>query len=131
MRQQFGTAFGEDDASREGAQRNVTIARPFAVGRFEVTFAEWDACVAAGKHRPDDTINQIEKNLVMGLGCDRRPVVAVSWDDVTKEYLPWLSRKTGKSYRLLTEAEWEYATRAGEHDAVSLWQRREGPVHLR
>ena len=87
----------------EGPQRKVTIARPFAVGKFEVTFAEWDACVAAGrcKHNPGD----------QGWGRGKRPVIDVSWDDITKEYLPWLSRKTGKTYRLLTEAEWEYAAR--------------------
>ena len=48
-----------------------------------------------------------------GWGRGKRPVINVSWDDITKEYLPWLSRKTGKTYRLLTEAEWEYAARAG------------------
>ena len=82
----------------------MTIARPFAVGKFEVTFAEWDACVAAGgcKHRPGDE----------GWGRGRRPVINVSWDNA-KEYVAWLSRKTGKSYRLLSEAEWEYAARAG------------------
>lgn len=97
---------------REGPQRQVTIARPFAVGRFEVTFAEWDACVAEGgcKHRPDDR----------GWGRGRQPVINVSWDDVTTEYLPWLSRKTGKAYRLLTEAEWEYAAR-GKTSARYWW----------
>jgi formylglycine-generating enzyme required for sulfatase activity len=97
-----------DDRDRfdnEGPSRKVTIAKPFAVGRYEVTFAEWDSCASAGgcKYRPSDN----------GWGRDKRPVMRVSWDDITKDYLPWLVRKTGKSYRLLTEAEWEYAARAG------------------
>lgn len=82
----------------------VTIARPFAIGKFEVTFAEWDACAADGgcTYRPSD----------QGWGRGRRPVINVSWHDA-KEYVGWLSRKTGKSYRLLSEAEWEYAARGG------------------
>ena len=89
---------------RSKPQHRVTIARPFAVGKYEVTFAEWDACVAAGgcKHRPGD----------QGWGRGRRPVINVSWHDA-KEYAAWLSRKTGKAYRLLSEAEWEYAARSG------------------
>jgi formylglycine-generating enzyme required for sulfatase activity len=107
--------FGKDDVfledlARERQQRKVTIARPFAVGKFEVTFAEWEACVTAGgcKYSPEDFMYQL-----LRLERGKHPVGEVSWDDITKEYLPWLSRKTGKSYRLLTEAEWEYAARAG------------------
>lgn len=86
----------------EGPQRTVTFAKPFATGRYEVTFAEWDVCVADGgcTHKPGDE----------GWGRDRRPVINVSWDDA-KEYVAWLSKRTGKPYRLPSEAEWEYATR--------------------
>jgi formylglycine-generating enzyme required for sulfatase activity len=82
----------------------VTIAKPFAIGRKEVTFDEWDACVTAGvcKHRPDDR----------GWGRGDRPAINVSWDDA-QVYVKWLSERTGYKYRLPTEAEWEYAARGG------------------
>lgn len=87
----------------------VTIPRPFAVSKHEVTHAQWDACVLAG-------------------GCGRREVeqrrqrssnpVGVSWDEA-EEYVRWLSRETGGEYRLLSESEWEYAARAGWSTAYS------------
>jgi len=89
----------------EGPQRNVTFGNPFAVGKFTLTFDEWDACVADGGcngYRPDD----------QGWGRGRQPVINVSSDDA-KAYVAWLAKKTGKSYRLLSEAEREYVTRAG------------------
>jgi formylglycine-generating enzyme required for sulfatase activity len=88
----------------EGPQHSVTIAKPFAVGRFAVTFDEWDACVADGGcngYKPADR-----------WGRGRQPVIYVSWDHA-KTYAAWLSRKTSKPYRLLSEAEREYAARAG------------------
>ena len=89
----------------EGPVRDVRVRQAFAVGRFEIMFDEWDACVADSgcQHKPNDR----------QWGRGRRPVMDVSWDDITKQYLPWLSRRTGKTYRLLSEAEWEYAARAG------------------
>ena len=92
-------------ADLERPYHPVTIPEPFAVGRYEVTFDEWDACVAEGGcacYEPEDN----------DWGRGRRPVINVSWEDV-QDYLYWLGRKTGKPYRLLSEAEWEYAVRAG------------------
>ena len=104
-------SFEEGHFGREGPQHRVTISRSFAVGRFEVTFDEWEACLrfgGCGGYRPGDE----------GWGRGRRPVINVSWDDA-KAYISWLRRKTGKRYRLLSEAEWEYVARAGTKSPFS------------
>jgi formylglycine-generating enzyme required for sulfatase activity len=91
--------------SDERPRHKVTLARAFAVSKFEVMFDEWDACVLLGGcawPAPE----------AAGWGRGTHPVIGVSWDDA-QQYVAWLSRRTGKTYRLLSEAEWEYAARAG------------------
>jgi formylglycine-generating enzyme required for sulfatase activity len=94
----------------ESPQHKVTISKPFAVSKFEVTFNQWDACFDAHgcTHNPDDT----------GWGRGNRPVINVSWEHA-QQYVKWLSERTGKPYRLLSEAEWEYAARARSNTIYS------------
>jgi len=100
----MGDLAGDGD-SNENPIHDVRIEYKFSVGKYEVTFEEWDACVSdggCGGHRPSDA----------GWGRGDRPVINVTWYDA-KQYVSWLSSKTGLPYRLLSESEWEYVARSG------------------
>ena len=107
----MGCVSGQDCLDWEQPVHDVTIPQAFTVSVYEVTFAQWDACVlggGCGGYSPDDR----------GWGRGTRPVIGVSWEDA-QEYVEWLSGQTGQSYRLLSESEWEYVARAGAWTAYS------------
>jgi formylglycine-generating enzyme required for sulfatase activity len=102
---EMGSPADEKGDPDERPQHTVKITRPFAVSRFELTFEEWGTCVTYGDCQAVDANNW---------GRGQQPAINVSWDDAQR-YVSWLSKITGKSYRLLTEAEYEYAARANTH----------------
>jgi formylglycine-generating enzyme required for sulfatase activity len=99
----MGSPLSESGHTDEKPQHAVRFAQPFGVGKYEITFAQWDACVAAGRcpAAADD-----------GYGRGAYPAINVSWIDA-RAYAAWLSETTGRACRLPSEAEFEYATRAG------------------
>jgi formylglycine-generating enzyme required for sulfatase activity len=100
-----------------GSQRQVAIEKPFAIGQFTLTFDEWDAAQAHPEWQRHAGINARKAN-DHGWGRGKQPSIDVSWEDA-KAYCKWLSALTAKSYRLPTEAEWEYCCRAGTTTAFS------------
>jgi formylglycine-generating enzyme required for sulfatase activity len=116
----MGCQAGRDDEAG-GCYDNEKPAHPvrlnaYQIGKDEVTFEQWDECERekACPHAADE-----------GWGRGKRPVINVSWNDITQHYIPWLNRKTGKEYRLPSEAEWEYAARGGTETAYP-WGNRIG-----
>jgi hypothetical protein len=104
----MGSPVGVEDSESEQPQHTVKITRPLLISKFEITFNQWDACISERgcSYRPSDE----------NWGRGHNAVANVNWGDV-EQYLAWLSKKTGKTYRLLSEAEWEYAARAGSTHA--------------
>ena len=99
---------GSNSYNSEKPVHNVTVSS-FYISKYEVTFAEYDKfCDATGRSKPDDE----------GWGRGNRPVMHVSWNDATA-YCNWLSQKTGQTYRLPTEAEWEYAAGGGQNSTLT------------
>ena len=95
----------DEGYSDERPSHSINLKKPFWVGRYEVTFKQWDICAqdkGCNNYMPNDE----------GWGRDFRPVINVNWYDA-QAYVQWLSSKTGRKYRLLSEAEWDYIARAG------------------
>lgn len=100
----MGAPASEDGLEAERPLHEVTIKKPFAVSQFEITFDQWDLCSA-----DDACAANIDDE---GWGRGQRPVMNLTFDQA-QDYVAWLSDRTGQPYRLLSEAEWEYAARAG------------------
>jgi formylglycine-generating enzyme required for sulfatase activity len=128
----MGSRPHEVDFPDEEPRLRISIQAPFAVSRFEVTWTQWLQCVAANacednghKTYPGGPPNMLGD---AGFGRGNRPVINVSWSDAVA-YAEWLSHETGARYRLLSEAEWEYAGRAGTSTEFAFQLRERGDAN--
>ena len=118
----------DNELRPEGPIRNISISKYFAVGKYEITYSEYErfvsqtghesinSCSVWGSRTTDSRYNWMDPGLGQKPKPDE-PVVCINWHDA-KAYTSWLSNYTGKSYRLLTEAEWEYIAKSGSSE---LW----------
>jgi formylglycine-generating enzyme required for sulfatase activity len=103
----MGSPETETGRSSDEHRHEICLKKLFGIGKYEITFKQYDRfCEATGREKPDDE----------GWGRGDRPVINVDWFDA-KDYTAWLSKQTGKTYRLPTEYEWEYAASAGSKTA--------------
>lgn len=125
----MGAIFGGGDPDEKPVHW-VVVPRAFSMGKYEVTFEEYDRfCSATGREKPKDGRRWFGP-LSRDWGRGRMPVMNVSWDDADA-YTKWLSAQTGQKYRLPSESEWEFAARGGK-DTPFWWggDRREKPGQL-
>ena len=120
----------------EGPQTKITFARPFAVSKFEVTVEQFAAFMDHAEHLLEESCYTVEEGKFQlkprrsfrNPGFPQtatHPATCVEWSDA-KAYVAWLSKRTGKPYRLLSEAEWEYAARGGSPAAYHFGDERDG-----
>ena len=106
----MGSPISEKGRNSNERQHSVTVGN-FSIGKYEVSNAEYERCVSAGACKPPEWEEKGEE-YYQGFKDEEQPVVGVNWINAMN-YANWLSKETGKDYSLPTEAQWEYAARAG------------------